>query len=155
MIRLSKLTDYGMMVMVCLGYNAHRLMSAREIAELVTPNMPTVSKVLKRLVTGGLVRSVRGVAGGYQLATAADQIRLSQIIEVLEGVPTITECSDGSVTCHHHQDCLQRENWQVINRMILQTFENITLAQMMRPMNEQTLELKGIPVAVEAKYAAA
>ena len=67
MLRISKLADYGTVVMVYLAKHAQELCNARDIALHTHLAVPTVSKILKRLTGAGLLTSVRGVAGGYRL----------------------------------------------------------------------------------------
>ncbi|MCB1827600.1 MAG: SUF system Fe-S cluster assembly regulator, partial [Coxiellaceae bacterium] len=92
MIRLSKITDYGVLIMRCLAQANARQMSAREIAQITRVNLPTVSKVLKLLVGRGLVRSTRGSSGGYQLVNTPEQTSLAEIIRALDGDVSLTEC---------------------------------------------------------------
>jgi DNA-binding IclR family transcriptional regulator len=68
MLRISKLTDYGTVILACLASQADRLWTAAEVAERTRVGLPTVSKLLKKLQRSGLVISTRGSHGGYQLA---------------------------------------------------------------------------------------
>ncbi len=65
MLRISRLTDYATVILASLAGGA--LASAADIAERTHIGLPTVSKLLKELQHAGLVRSVRGAHGGYQL----------------------------------------------------------------------------------------
>src|SRR5215211_3411069 len=93
MLRISKLADYGTVVMVYLARHVQVLCNARDIALHTHLTVPTVSKILKRLTSAGLLSSVRGVAGGYRLRRPAAEISVSQIIFALEEHRGITECS--------------------------------------------------------------
>ncbi|HZL96274.1 MAG TPA: Rrf2 family transcriptional regulator, partial [Vicinamibacterales bacterium] len=68
MLRMSKLTDYGTMVLAQLAVNGRGLSTASQVADATHLGQPTVSKLLKSLVHAGLVVSTRGVQGGYALA---------------------------------------------------------------------------------------
>ena len=75
MLRISKLADYGTVIMVYLAKHPQQLCNARDIALHTHLTVPTVSKLLKRLTAAGLVRSVGGVAGGYRFGIG-DAVRL-------------------------------------------------------------------------------
>lgn len=71
MLRLSKLTDYGIVVMTCLAEEPEAIRAANEVSACTGVALPTVSKVLKLLSRALLVVSCRGAKGGYRLARAA------------------------------------------------------------------------------------
>ena len=73
MLRMGKLTDYGIVLMSYLATNRHEQHSAHAIADAVKVPLPTVRKVLKSLSHGGLLQSERGVAGGYSLSRMPEQ----------------------------------------------------------------------------------
>lgn len=139
MLRLSKMTDYGTVVMTILAREPDSLRSAAEIAEQAHIAAPTASKLLKALAHGELVESVRGAHGGYRLARPAADIDMAQIITVLEGPIAMTECAVHDGLCGIESNCDVRGNWQLINRAILSALENVSLADMVRPLSVHTL----------------
>lgn len=149
MLRLSKTTDYGLLILRSMLAANGRLMSAREIADHVQVGLPMVSKVLKSLVNASLVSSVRGSAGGYQLHGRPEQINLSQIICALEGDLAITECSGSTQGCALHHGCAMKPNWQVVNEVIHRVLSNLTLAQMCNNISADEL-LRTMTECIEA-----
>jgi FeS assembly SUF system regulator len=99
MFRISKLTDYGTVVLACLAATPDRRQTATAVAERTRLGLPTVSKLLKNLHRAGLVTSVRGSRGGYQLARPAARISAAAIIDAIEGPVAITECSGNHSMC--------------------------------------------------------
>jgi len=93
MLRLSKLTDYGMVVMTALARAPQGLRNAADLADETHIGAPTVSKLLKRLGRAGLVESERGAQGGYRLARAPSKIDVAEVIAAIEGPIGLTECS--------------------------------------------------------------
>ena len=85
MLRISKLTDYGTVVLAYLAGNPASVASAAEVAAATGLGLPTVSKLLKALGRAGLVTSTRGAQGGYQLAREAANISAADVIDALEG----------------------------------------------------------------------
>lgn len=142
MLRLSKLTDYGTVIMTYMARSPAAVHTAREIADQIRVALPTVSKLLKLLAQEGLLQSYRGASGGYRLARAPTAISVAEIIRALEGPIGLTECSSSPGVCHQETVCPIRPNWQSINRAILATLERITLAEMVQPpVIANTLEL--------------
>lgn len=136
MLRLSKLTDYGTVVMTYMAHAPERVHTAREITTSVDIALPTVSKILKLLTKEGLLISYRGAKGGYRLARAPRCISVAEIIGALEGRVGLTECSTSPGLCSHEPVCAVRTNWQRINTTIMQALESVSLAEMTKPVSK-------------------
>jgi len=135
MLRLSKLTDYGTVIMTFMARDQDRVQSAQEVADQVGIALPTVSKVLKILCRYELVVSMRGARGGYLLARPASEITMAEIISAMEGTPLgLTECSSMPGVCVQERHCSIRGNWLRINHVIVQALEQVSLAEMARPV---------------------
>jgi FeS assembly SUF system regulator len=143
MLRLSKMADYGTVVMTAMIHDPERSRSASEIAAAIQVPAPTVSKILKILARGGLVVSLRGAKGGYLLARQANQISLVDIIHVMDGPIGMTECSVTPGLCTQESGCVVRANWQRINHAVLGVLREITLDQMIAPV-EQPVDASAI-----------
>jgi FeS assembly SUF system regulator len=130
MLRISKLTDYGTVVLACLAAAPDRRHAAIAVAERTRLGLPTVSKLLKSLHRAGLVTSVRGAHGGYQLARPATRISAAAIIDAIEGPVAITECSGNHSTCDIESVCRTGSAWQRINGSIRRALDDISLAQL-------------------------
>ncbi len=139
MLRLSKMTDYGTVVMTTLARQPEALRNAAELAEQTRIAAPTVSKLLKTLAHGGLLESVRGAHGGYRLAKAPGDIAMSEVISVLEGPIAMTECAVHDGKCGIESECDVRGNWQLLNQAILSALHNVSLADMIRPLTVHKL----------------
>lgn len=135
MLRISKLTDYGTLVLSQLAAEPHRMLSASELAGRLRLAQPTVSKVLKTLARHGLVRAERGARGGYALSRAAGEISLAQIVDALEEQPFgLTECSANNGLCDFEANCRVRVNWQRVNATLRRSLQAVTLADMVQPV---------------------
>ncbi|HET8699500.1 MAG TPA: SUF system Fe-S cluster assembly regulator [Gammaproteobacteria bacterium] len=127
---MSKLTDYGTMVLAQLAANDGGLSTAGQVADATHLGQPTVSKLLKSLVRAGLVVSTRGVQGGYALARPATAISAAEIIDALEGPVAITECSSTGGGCNLESYCRVGMAWQRINFSIRKALESVSLADL-------------------------
>lgn len=132
MLRISKLTDYGTVVLGHLARHEARLVSASEVASATGVGVATVSKLLKELNKAGLVTSTRGAQGGYELAREAAKISAADIIDALEGPVSITECSSSDSHCDLESVCAVGGAWQRINVAIRRALDEISLEDLTR-----------------------
>ena len=136
MLKISRLTDYGLLAAVYLARSAGRVTSAREIAEFYHLPLPAVTKVLKTLNQGGVISSHRGVGGGYSFDGNPEVVTLGRLIEIFEGPWDLTECETfddhGEATCAIRIACPSRRFLFGINRAIKGAFEQVTLDDLVR-----------------------
>jgi len=146
MLRISKLADYGTVIMNYMAREPHTLFSASEIARDVHLALPTTSKILKMLVTANLVVSARGAGGGYRLSRLPQEITIANIVSALDGQPALTECTQLSKTCVQDKVCAIRDNWRLINKVVLKALDSLTLADMTKPLDLHPIVIQGINV---------
>jgi FeS assembly SUF system regulator len=136
MFRMSKMTDYGLVLLTELARDEGSTRTARELAEATHVPLPSVSKVLKGLQGAGVLVSHRGATGGYGLSRPAAAIPLTQIITALEGPVAITECvqhTGNEEGCELQSVCRVRDHWRVINQAIHDALGRLTLADLCAP----------------------
>lgn len=132
MIRVTKLTDYGVALMAQLASNGRQeLATAPDLAEALQLPLPTVRKILKVLAKENLLVSQRGAAGGYILAREPREITLLDMVGALEGPMALTECASGEPCgCDRENVCGLRDNWSMVNSLLQNTLQSYTLEQM-------------------------
>ena len=133
MLKLSKLADYGTVIMAHMAREPERLMSAADIAIETGLALPTVGKVLKLLARQTLVAAQRGRHGGYVLGRHPGQISLVDIIDAIEGRFGLTECASGPGRCRQERSCAVRRHWLQVDRAVRRALEGLTLTQMVGP----------------------
>jgi FeS assembly SUF system regulator len=141
MLRISKLTDYAIVLMAELTQSGE-LLSAHALAERVHIEAPTAGKVLKLLAGAGLVESVRGASGGYRVTRPAEDISVAEVIAAIEGPIAMTECSVEPGLCHQESSCNLRSNWQQISVAVARALDAVTLAQMSVPLRRVPAPLR-------------
>lgn len=145
MFRLSKLTDYGIVILAELASCSRTgsadeaegpaaSMNARELAEQVDLPLPVVSKVLKALTRAEILESQRGTKGGYSLARDPAELTVSAMIAALDGPLALTQCSQGAEACDLEATCSIKNPWQVINHVVQNALASITLADLTNPV---------------------
>jgi len=133
MLRISKLTDYAILVMAELAREGEML-SAHALAERVHVESPTASKVLKLLAGAGLLESYRGANGGYRVSRQAADISVAEVIAAIEGPIAMTECSVEEGLCSQEDSCELRGNWQRISVAVAGALQEVSLAEMSVPV---------------------
>jgi FeS assembly SUF system regulator len=134
MIRITKQTDYGIVLLTHMAVHADRQYNAPDLAAEAHLPLPMASKILKLLAREGVLISHRGVKGGYSLARPPHAVSMAEIIAALEGPIAITECIDEAGDCAHERLCPVRSNWHRINEALLVALQGITLAEMVHPL---------------------
>ena len=127
MLRITRLTDYGFILLAKMCEDESSLQNAKDMSEELDIPLPTVSKVLKLLVQGNLLESQQGSQGGYHLSKPAKEISAAEIIEVLEGPVSMTACC---VTDGCDRNCAVSKSWQKVNAVIVNELKSVSLAEM-------------------------
>lgn len=152
MLRISKLTDYGTVVLAQLANSAGEVSSAADVAAATGIAVPTVSKLLKSLGRAGLVVSTRGANGGYRLARHPRDISAANVIDALEGPVSITECSATGSRCDYEDVCGVGSAWQRINVAIREALDSVNLLDLQRDNSPLPhFRFAGMPVVIEKK----
>lgn len=133
MIKLSRLADYGVVILAEMARSGTGTLStASALSTALGLPEPTVSKVLKLLCSGGVLGSIRGMNGGYFLKETPERIPVVLIVTALDGPITLTTCVSG-----HNDPCAARDRcslsgcWDMVNAAIHTALESLTLADML------------------------
>jgi len=129
-MQLSAKTYYGLKALADIAAHSEAR-SARHIAEAENIPLEFLEKILQRLRKNGLIISLRGKSGGYELARPARDITLANVFEELEGPLFDIPCLGGS--CSHSNTCRTRDIWHEVNHTIDKTLSEITLEQITSP----------------------
>ncbi|MFL2860098.1 MAG: SUF system Fe-S cluster assembly regulator [Pontiellaceae bacterium] len=127
MLRITRLTDYGFILLAEIYQGKGKLSNSKDLAEQLDIPLPTVSKVLKLLLQGNLLASIQGSQGGYRLAREASAISAAEIIEVLEGPVSMTACC---ITNGCDRNCAVSNSWQKVNSVIVDKLRSVSLEEM-------------------------
>jgi FeS assembly SUF system regulator len=150
MFRLSKITDYGIVILAHLAQNAAQdaaqaghdgrrdavapaSQTAREVAAAVELPQPVVGKILKSLARHGVLESHRGAKGGYSLVRRPEELTVADMISALDGPLALTQCAAGPEVCELEHHCAIRNPWQVINQVVVNALSTVTLADLTNP----------------------
>lgn len=133
MIKLSRLTDYSIVLLAQMALEGKGVLAASTLAEKTFLPLPTVSKVLKQLTKVGIITAQRGASGGYSLARDPKDISIATLIEAMDGPITITECAGPhreDQGCSVRETCPAHGNWTKVNTAIRSALQAVSLADM-------------------------
>lgn len=129
---LSKTTGYGVMALAYLaGREASMVCGLQEIAE--TECIPPIylRKILGELRRHRILRSTKGIHGGYSLARLPDTITVWEVNQILAPDPYLDECILGA-GCTAADGCVLHGRWQRIRRDYVELLETTTIGQIAR-----------------------
>jgi len=149
MLRITKLADYGVMLMSYMADQEGELCKASDVAKALYLPLPTVSKLLKNLTQSHIVESVRGVHGGYRLARLATEISVQDVIQSLEGPIALTECSLAHSQCEQLNVCKVQNNWQRISQAVHNALKEVSLADMANDDLHLNMHIEKMPIGEE------
>ncbi|MGD1954389.1 MAG: SUF system Fe-S cluster assembly regulator [Sphingomonadales bacterium] len=134
MIRLSKLSDYAVVIMTALSGARPTKLNATDVSAATGIPQTTVAKLLGHLARADLLESHRGHNGGFALSRDPEAISIADIIEAVDGPISLTNCiDDGNSSCSITSLCGMRPRWQIMNQAVRQAFEGVSLAEMAQP----------------------
>jgi FeS assembly SUF system regulator len=129
MIRMSKLTDYAIVILAHLA-RGEATLTAQALSARSRVPLPTVSKLCKELSRAGLLQSHRGRHGGYSLTRAPELISVAEVVEALEGPISLTECaSPGAEPCGFEPSCIARGTWDPVSRAVQSALRALPLSE--------------------------
>ena len=132
-MRISTRGDYACRALLSLSLHAEQAgsTSVRDIAERIALPQPYLEQILLALKGAGIVKSKRGVGGGYILAKPAGEIRLSEIISAVDGPISVGDFGephkDGS--CDHEGQCVLLAVWNLASEHMREHLAKYTLEE--------------------------
>lgn len=94
--------------------------------------------IMTMLISGGLVNSTRGRVGGFSLAKPPEEIKLCQVVEIVEGSIAPTSCVDDASLCPRADKCVTHEIWSNMKKAMMDSICSITLADMVEMHKNKT-----------------
>ncbi|MHC4543898.1 MAG: RrF2 family transcriptional regulator [Planctomycetota bacterium] len=127
-MKLSTRTRYGIRAILELAEKGGKgPLRVKTIAQSQDISVKYLEQLMSILKSAGFVRSVRGSKGGYMLAKAPNQIKLSGVFDCLEGHVTTVECVEDKDFCERAADCVARQVWAQVQQAITNVLQSITL----------------------------
>lgn len=139
MLTISREADYAIRLVVHLATSEGERFQARALATAEKVPESFLFKILQMLTKHRLVRSYRGLGGGYQLAVDPTKLTLYRLLELVEGSTALNLCLMSGVGCELQTQCAVHEIWARAQAQLRQTLEGATVAELARHTREKRL----------------
>lgn len=140
MLKITKIADYGFALLTYMAAQDLELLhNAKDLAVATQLALPTVSKVLKILTQGQLLDSHQGSHGGYTLARHPSEITAADILGVIEGPVSITDCSSIR-SCDRLSFCQVSPSLLRVNNSFVDSLQNLSLEAIVLGGSNSTME---------------
>ena len=127
-MKLSTRTRYGTRSLLDLAqHKGDKLVQLKDIARRQNISLHYLEHIIAPLVGAGIIRSMRGARGGLQLTRHPGEIKLSEVVQLLEGAITPVDCVIDPESCTRSGLCVTREVWGEMKKAIDNTLKAITL----------------------------
>lgn len=140
-MRLTSFTDYGLRALMRMASFPDRDFSTAELAAEFDISRNHLTKIVQRLVRGGIVTTRRGAGGGATLARRPDDIRLGEVVRLLEEGQALVECfAPGGGSCSISGYCRLQGRLQAAEQAFLDELDRSTLADIALPRHLPVLD---------------
>ena len=137
-MKISTKGRYGLRILMDLAiHQSEKPRLIRDIAKSQQISEKYISRLVIALRKAGMIRSVRGVNGGFHIAMKPEDITLLDVIEVMEGPLSIVDCVSAPKKCAHSANCAPREIWGKLNEDIRGLMRQTTLADILASYDRQ------------------
>jgi Rrf2 family protein len=129
-MRITQEADYAVRIIDCIARRSKRL-DARSISEATGVTLRFTLKILRKLTHAGIVRSYKGVSGGYELSREPAKINLREVIEAVDGPIVISRCLSGELPCSNIEDkklCYYHNIFAEVSKDIRDKLEGISFS---------------------------
>ncbi|MST34616.1 Rrf2 family transcriptional regulator [Acidimicrobiaceae bacterium USS-CC1] len=134
-MKVSTRGDYASRALLSLAlHSAQQPTSVRDVAERTGLPQPYLEQILLALKGAGLVRSKRGVGGGYVLARSPEEITLGEIVSAVDGPIVAGDfgAPHENGACDHEGQCVLLAVWAEVGEHMRRHLDSFTLADMVR-----------------------
>ena len=134
-MKISTKGRYGLRMMIDIAMNQNEgPVSVRDIARRQSLSDKYLEQIITQANKAGLLKSIRGAGGGYQLSRPAKDISVGEILRVMEGSLSPVECvrerGEEPVPCQNAGECATYELWRDIKTAVDQVIDNRSLQDM-------------------------
>jgi len=131
-MKLSTRARYGTRILLDLALHCEGPVPLKDIAQRQQISLAYLEHLITPLIAGGIVRSVRGPKGGVSLVKAPEEVKVSEIIRLLEGPIALVECIDNPGVCMRSQLCVTRDVWSELKKAMDGVLESTTLQDLVK-----------------------
>ena len=142
-MRITLESDYALRIVGALA-SKNDIIDAKTLSDEVSVTQRFTLKILHKLVSGDLVKSYKGVNGGYKLNASAEEITLKTVIELIDGPIAISRCLESNESCSMISDktsCIYHHIFEKISLDVAKKLNSITIADVRNKKIEVLTEI--------------
>jgi Rrf2 family cysteine metabolism transcriptional repressor len=137
-MKLSTRGRYGTRALLELAlHQGEGPVSLKDIARRQQISVQYLEHLITPLIAGGIVRSTRGARGGVSLTRSPEQIKLSEVVQLLEGSTAPVECVSNPEACSRSGSCVTRDIWSELKRVMDGVLDSITLQDLVERQKQK------------------
>lgn len=139
-MQITKEGDYALRAVIFLASAEGRTCSASEVSREQKVPAKFLARIMPKLVKQGIIASLPGSKGGYQLARSAKTITFLEVLEAIEGPLRINVCLDEDFSdCEHESVCTMQRVWSEAQQRLIDYFSQVTFDQLTeKPCSRKT-----------------
>jgi Rrf2 family cysteine metabolism transcriptional repressor len=127
-MKLSTKGRYGTRALLDIALHSQEgPVTLKDIAQREQISLPYLEHLITPLIEGGVIQSTRGVGGGVSLAKSPEEIRLSEVIGLLENSIALVKCVDNPKVCNRSEFCVTRDIWSELKAAMDGVLQSTTL----------------------------
>ena len=129
-MRLSTKSRYGTRAVLDIALQEKTVIPLKDIAERQQLSLSYLEHLITPLIIGSILRSSRGREGGISLAKPPAEIKISKIIQILEGQTVTVDCVKNPSVCERSEFCVTRDLWVEVNEAMDNVLQSTTIADL-------------------------
>jgi Rrf2 family protein len=137
-MKLSTRGRYGVRALLDLAlHQGEGLILLKDIARRQEVSLPYLEHLITPLIAAGLVKSTRGARGGVLLFKPPSEIKLSEVVELLEGSIAPVDCVNDPKVCHRSAFCVTRDVWSELKEAMSQVLDSTTMQDLVERQRQK------------------
>lgn len=129
---ITRDTDYAIRALAFLAKKKDRTVSVSELVQALGIPRPFLRKIMQILKRKGVLRSRKGIGGGFELAVRPEKILITDIIQVFQGSTSLVECLFRKTLCPDRPSCPLRKKIDSLENYVFSELKKTTIAGLVR-----------------------
>jgi Rrf2 family protein len=147
MLKINKKAEYALLAIQRMSLNEGdgQVTSTREISVAAHIPYPVLSKVMQKLASYGVIKSIHGTKGGYILAKHPAMISVADVVQIFDGSIAVAECfRSEKITCPQWNGCTIKDPLSELNQKIFHVLAQTTVLDLMGTKHEEELPVVNV-----------
>lgn len=137
-MKLSTRGRYGLRALLDLAvHQGEGMVLLKDIARRQEVSLPYLEHLITPLIAGGLVKSTRGARGGVLLVKPPAEVKLTEVVQLLEGSIAPVDCVNDPRVCSRSVSCVTRDIWMQIKDAMIQVLDSTTLQDLVERQRQK------------------